>query len=207
MERKLFIWTLQSNCFRTYWRVLHQLQYQPRYSRAKHTMIIIPQVSHFSSQFHLNRHGDISTHNVVAWALWCRISPAPQQFVDQSFPLLGLCVGNPLRGIDRLPTMWETCAWYNVMFQNGLRLMQTARWHHQIETFCMLLAICAGYSSVTDEFPARILWRRALMFSLICAWINGWVNYREAGDLGLHLAHYDVIVMVYKYIPWGFGKL
>ena len=26
-------------------------------------------------------------------------------------------------------------------------------------------------------------WRGALMFSLICAWINGWVNNREAGDL------------------------
>ena len=26
-------------------------------------------------------------------------------------------------------------------------------------------------------------WRRALIISLICAWINGWVNIREAGDL------------------------
>ena len=38
-------------------------------------------------------------------------------------------------------------------------------------------------------------WRRTLMFSLICAWINGWVNNREAGDLRRHRAHYDVIVM------------
>ena len=35
----------------------------------------------------------------------------------------------------------------------------------------------------------------ALMFSLICAWKNGWVNNREAGDLRRQLAHYDVIVM------------
>ena len=33
------------------------------------------------------------------------------------------------------------------------------------------------------------------MFSLICAWINGWVNNPEAGDLRRHLAHYDVIVI------------
>ena len=33
------------------------------------------------------------------------------------------------------------------------------------------------------------------MFSLICAWINGWVNNREAGDLSRQRAHYDVIVM------------
>ena len=38
-------------------------------------------------------------------------------------------------------------------------------------------------------------WRGALMFSLICVWINDWVNNREAGDLRRYLAHYDVIVM------------
>ena len=32
---------------------------------------------------------------------------------------------------------------------------------------------------------------RALMFSLICAWTNRWVNSREAGDLRRHQAHYD----------------
>ena len=38
-------------------------------------------------------------------------------------------------------------------------------------------------------------WRRASMFSLICAWINIWVNNREAGDLRRNRAQYDVIVM------------
>ena len=33
------------------------------------------------------------------------------------------------------------------------------------------------------------------MFSLICAWINGWVNNREAGDLRRHRAHYYVTVL------------
>ena len=40
--------------------------------------------------------------------------------------------------------------------------------------------------------------RAALMFSLICAWINVWVNNREAGDLRRYRAHYDVIVMEQK---------
>ena len=40
-------------------------------------------------------------------------------------------------------------------------------------------------------------WRRALMFSLICAWTNGWANNREAGDLRRHSAHYDVTVMYF----------
>ena len=43
--------------------------------------------------------------------------------------------------------------------------------------------------------PHRDQWRGALTFSLICDWINGWVNNREAGDLRRCHAHYDVIVM------------
>ena len=37
--------------------------------------------------------------------------------------------------------------------------------------------------------------RGALMFSLICVWINGWVNSRETGDLRRYRAHCDVTVM------------
>ena len=43
--------------------------------------------------------------------------------------------------------------------------------------------------------PHKDQWRGALMFTLICARINGWVNNREAGDLRGHRAHSDVIVM------------
>ena len=38
------------------------------------------------------------------------------------------------------------------------------------------------------------------MFSLICVWINSWVNNREAGDLRRHRGHYDVIVMSTKVV-------
>ena len=43
--------------------------------------------------------------------------------------------------------------------------------------------------------PHKGQWRGALMFSLICAWINDWVNNREAGDLRRNRVHYDVSVM------------
>ena len=45
------------------------------------------------------------------------------------------------------------------------------------------------------NFPHKGQWRGALMFSSICAWVNGWVNNREADDLRPHGAHYDVTVM------------
>ena len=63
-------------------------------------------------------------------------------------------------------------------------------WRHQMETFSALLALCAGNS------PHKGQWRGALMFSLICARINNWVNNREAGDLIRHRGHYDVNVML-----------
>ena len=44
--------------------------------------------------------------------------------------------------------------------------------------------------------PHKGQWRGALMFSLICSWINVWVNNHEAGDLRCYRAHYDVIVMI-----------
>ena len=44
--------------------------------------------------------------------------------------------------------------------------------------------------------PHKGQWREALMFSLIRARINGWVNNGEAGDLRRHRGHYDVIVTV-----------
>ena len=51
--------------------------------------------------------------------------------------------------------------------------------------------------------PHKGQWRGALMFSLICAWMNAWtmasqitsLTIGEAGDLRRHRAHYDVIVM------------
>ena len=46
--------------------------------------------------------------------------------------------------------------------------------------------------------PHKGQWRGALMFSLICVWINGWINNREAGDLRRYCAHYDVTVMFYS---------
>ena len=49
--------------------------------------------------------------------------------------------------------------------------------------------------------PHKGQWRGALMFPLICVWINDWVNNSEAGDLRRYQAHYDVIVMIISTSP------
>ena len=64
-----------------------------------------------------------------------------------------------------------------------------------METFSALLALCAGNSPVTVNYPHKGQWHGALMFSLICAWIDGCVNNHKAGDLRRHHTHFDTIVM------------
>ena len=44
--------------------------------------------------------------------------------------------------------------------------------------------------------PHKGQWHGALMFSLVCAWTNGWVNYRDAVDLRRHRAHYHDTAML-----------
>ena len=48
--------------------------------------------------------------------------------------------------------------------------------------------------------PHKGQWRRALMFSLICAWTNGWVNNWDAGDLRPDHTHYDITVMLPSWV-------
>ena len=69
-------------------------------------------------------------------------------------------------------------------------------WRHQMETFPRYWSFVRGIHWWPVNSPHKGQWRGALMFSLICAWINGWVNKRGAGDLRRHHTHYDVTVMV-----------
>ena len=55
--------------------------------------------------------------------------------------------------------------------------------------------------------PHKGQWRGALMFSLICVWINDWVTNREAGDLRRYRAHYDVSVINFVVITVPAGGL
>ena len=68
-------------------------------------------------------------------------------------------------------------------------------WRHQTKTFSALLALCGGNSPVTGEFPSQRPVTQSFDASLICSWINGWLNNREAGDLRRYHAYDDVTVM------------
>ena len=66
------------------------------------------------------------------------------------------------------------------------------KWKHFLR--CWPLVRGFHWSPVNSSH--RDHWCGALLFSLICAWLNGWVNNREAGDLRRHHAHFDVIVIL-----------
>ena len=85
--------------------------------------------------------------------------------------------------------------WSSKLFNPVSNFIRHSWWRHQMETFSALLALWAGNSPVPVNSPHKGQWRGGLMFSLICTWINGWVNNREAGDLRRHRGHYDVNVM------------
>ena len=63
-------------------------------------------------------------------------------------------------------------------------------WRHQMKTFSCYWPFVRGIES-----PHKGQWRGALMFCLICAWTNGWVNNGDSGDLRDHHTHFDVTVI------------
>ena len=72
-----------------------------------------------------------------------------------------------------------------------LRHDDVTKWKH----FPCNWSFVRGIHQSPVNSPHKGQWRGASMFSLICVWINDWVNNREAGDLRRHLDHYDVSVM------------
>ena len=69
------------------------------------------------------------------------------------------------------------------------------KWKHFLRYWPFVRGNSPGGSPVNSQHKGQL--RGALMFSLICVWISGWVNKRESGDLRRYRAHYDVIVMIY----------
>ena len=60
------------------------------------------------------------------------------------------------------------------------------------------IQVSASMMTSPVNSPHKGQWREALMISMICTWINGWVNSYDAGDLRPHRAHCDVILMSSK---------
>ena len=89
-------------------------------------------------------------------------------------------------------TLWNI--WTHIAASGPLltRHEDVIKWKH----FPRYWPFVRGINRSPVNSPHKGQWRGALMSSLICTWINDWVNNRQAGDLRRHRAHYDDIVML-----------
>ena len=125
--------------------------------------------------------------------------------------------------IKKIPTVAErlhakltivklmSCILYRVIQQNFSIFYQLDHICCQKTIPCTFSERCrlicsADYVFSFWSFPAQRPVTR--MFSLICIWLNGWVNNREAGDLRRYSGYYDVTVLTssdHVLLFWG-GK-
>ena len=65
------------------------------------------------------------------------------------------------------------------------------KWKHFPRYWAFVRGI--HWSTVNSRHKGQ--WCGALMFSLICAWTNTWINTWDAGDLRRHHTHYGITLM------------
>ena len=85
------------------------------------------------------------------------------------------------------------CLWLSLSF--SIPSFSALWWRHQMEALLCHWPFVRGIHRWPVDSPHKCQWRGALLFSMMCAWTNGWANNRDAGDLGCHIAHCDVTVM------------
>ena len=102
------------------------------------------------------------------------------------------------RRFGKRSVSWYLSDWYFCRYRilrSSLRIMfihdDVIKWKHFPRYWPFVRRI---HRSPVNS-PHKGQWREALIFSLICVWINGWVNNREAGDLRRYHTHYDITVM------------
>ena len=94
---------------------------------------------------------------------------------------------------------WMTSSWLNCSPVDIFVATDSAENHDDVikwKDFPRHWPFMRGIHGSPVNSPHKGQWRGTLMFSLICVWINGWVNNGEAVDLRRHRAHFDVTAML-----------
>ena len=95
--------------------------------------------------------------------------------------------------------VWRSVSQNNIYFHLYIH-DDVIKWKH----FTRYWPFVRGIHRSPVNSPHKGQWCWALMFSLIRAWINRWVNNRDTGDLRCYRAHYGVIVMSTHDVVWQF---
>ena len=110
----------------------------------------------------------------ISWNIF--LSPANRNLVRVSLV-------PPLSSVLRLDKLE-----YNDPMQSSTSHDDVIKWKH----FPRYWPFVQGIHRSTVNSPHKGQWRGALVFSLISAWINGWLSNRDSRR---HRAHHDVTVM------------
>ena len=90
------------------------------------------------------------------------------------------------------------CAWFWFLYDKP-QVLTTLKLHDDVIKWkhCpRYWPFVRGIHRATVNSAHKGQWRRALIFSFICAWINGCVNNHKAGDLRRHHVHYDIAIFM-----------
>ena len=132
----------------------------------------------------------------------CLETCSDEQQNHQNPAILALCAGNPsvsggfpwqrACSVERVSMLWRHHVQTRLLVNTFHD--EVIKWKH----FPRYWPFVRGIHRSPVNSPHKGQCRGALVFSLICAWINSWVNNREAGDLRRHCAHYDVTIMSFS---------
>ena len=130
---------------------------------------------------------------IVIWYLRCGVNICDP--VKKWYPVTGGWI------LKENNTSWlhhnlEMPSVFTSLFMRGIHWFSFShdaviKWKH----FPRYWPFVRGIHRSPVNFPHKGQWRGALMFSLICVLIDGWVNNREAGGLRRYRGLYDVTVM------------
>ena len=108
------------------------------------------------------------------------------QATSKLFPVLSVNYRPLIGGSVGWPAEWNRSQTEHHRHHDGV-----IKWKH----FPRYWPFVRGIHRSPVNSPHKGQRRGALMFSLICVWINDWVKTRKAGDLRRYRAHHDVTVM------------
>ena len=122
--------------------------------------------------------------NHLSFGIWCNLY----------WRFYGICISKPGGSDNGLTFYHQAIFWIH----------DDVKWKH----FPRHWPYVWGIHQSTVNSPHKGQWRGALMFPLICTWMNAWVNNREAGDSRRLHAHNDVIVMqCWLTVDWTLGPI
>ena len=152
----------------------------------------IPPLWHMAVESHARQHPPaVHIWVVIEWPLHACINHSPWNSE-------GVTIENPQPSLQDVYNCINICRTTFIKVVNLHGILYSLLVHDDVikwKHFPRYWPFVRGIHRSPVNSPHKGQRRGALMFILICARINGWVNTREAGDLRWHRAHYDVTVM------------